>query len=121
MFNLTGEKMEISLDRKSGYSIIKLSGVLIESLETDEFDKIIDEIMNEDEKNLVVDLEKVNYANSTGLSVLFSAYRKLDKAGGRIKLINLNKKFKKLLAITKFDTLFEIYDDLNSAVKSFPK
>jgi anti-anti-sigma factor len=121
MLNLTGEHMQISLDRKSDYSLIKLGGVLIESLETDEFDKIINKLINENEKNLIVDLEEVYYANSTGLSVLFGAYRKLDKVGGTIKLINLNKKFKKLLSITKFDTLFKIYDDLDTAVQSLPE
>ena len=107
--------MEINVVNEAEYTIVKLIGNLIEGPNTGDFVNIIDDLIKDNVRNIIIDTEKVTYANSTGLSVLFNAYRKLDKKGGKLIIINLNNKFKKLLSITKFDTLFEIYNDLESA------
>jgi anti-anti-sigma factor len=110
--------MKINLEKGSNYAVIKLIGNLVEGPSSGEFSQLIEKLIKEDISNIIIDLEKVSYANSTGLSVLFNGYRKLDKRGGKFKLVNLNDKFKKLLSITKFDTLFEIHDNVGSAIKS---
>ena len=75
----------------------------------------------DDKKNVVVDLQKVTHVNSTGLSILFRGYRKINDAGGKFILVNINDKLKNLLSITKLDTLFDIEVDRKAAMKSFMK
>jgi len=43
----------------------------------------------------------------------------LTNAGGQLKLLNLNKRVKDLLQITKLYTVFEVFDDEAAAVRSF--
>jgi anti-sigma B factor antagonist len=48
-----------------------------------------------------------------------SCYTTTKSSGGRLKLLNLPKKIKDLLMITKLLTVFEIYEDEQAALESF--
>ena len=48
-----------------------------------------------------------------------SCYTTTKNQGGHLKLLNLTKKIKDLLSITKLLTVFEVYDDEAEALKSF--
>jgi anti-anti-sigma factor len=111
--------MEIKKDEECNCVILKLSGNLIEGSNSEEFNNIVKSLSKENKNNILVDLKDVIYVNSTGLSILFRGYRTIDAAGGKFKLVNVKDKFRKLLSITKLDTLFEIEDSMKSALKSF--
>ena len=67
----------------------------------------------------VVDFASTGYIDSSGLGVLVSLARKIGEAGGQIRLAALNEDLKTLFQLTKLDTLFEIYDSLESAIDGF--
>ena len=48
-----------------------------------------------------------------------SAITTVTHAGGKMKLLNVTKKMRDLLAITKLLTVFETFDNEQDAVKSF--
>jgi anti-sigma B factor antagonist len=70
-------------------------------------------------KNLVLNLEKVDYIDSTGLGALVICYTSLRRAGGKLKLLHLTRRNIELLVLTKLTTVFEIFNDEQSAVNSF--
>lgn len=57
---------------------------------------------------LVVDLADVEFCDSSGLSALLIADRKMKEHGGRVRLINVHKKVSALLRISMLDRVFEI-------------
>lgn len=57
---------------------------------------------------LVVDLGEVEFCDSSGLSALLIADRKMKEHGGRVRLINVRKKVSALLRISMLDRVFEI-------------
>jgi anti-sigma B factor antagonist len=61
----------------------------------------------------------VEYIDSTGLGTLVVCYNTLQKAGGALKLLNLNCRNTELLILTKLSTVFELFDDEQEAVNSF--
>ena len=67
-------------------------------------------------KNLIVDLSKVNVINSIGLSVLIRLLTKTRIKGGEMLLIGLNQKVKQVLQLTKLNDVFQISEDLNQAI-----
>jgi anti-sigma B factor antagonist len=69
--------------------------------------------------NVILNLAEVDYIDSTGLGSLVVAYTKLRKAGGRLRLLNLNRRNIELLVLTKLTTVFELFDDEHNAVNSF--
>ena len=72
-------------------------------------------------KQVVIDLGKVKWMNSSGLGDLMASLTTLRNAGGDLKLAKVGKKIESLLLITKLITVFEIYDSVDRAAASFRK
>ncbi len=70
-------------------------------------------------KKIVLNLAYVNYIDSAGLGELVSAFTTVKNAGGELKLLNLTKKVRDLLVITKLLTVFDVKDSEQEAIKSF--
>ena len=77
------------------------------------------EYLEQNKKRVVIDLAKVDWMNSTGLGILISSYTTLRNNEGELKLANVTDKIKSLLTITKLVTVFDAYDSIDDAVKSF--
>lgn len=71
-------------------------------------------------KNVLLNLGEVSYVDSAGLGEIVQAYATVSKGGGALKLVNVTKRIKDLLAITKLLTVFETFDSEADALKSFP-
>ena len=59
-------------------------------------------------KSLVLDLSAVEFCDSSGLSALLIADRKMKEHGGMVKLVNVHKKVVSLLKISMLDRVFNI-------------
>jgi anti-sigma B factor antagonist len=70
-------------------------------------------------KKLLVNLGDVSYIDSSGIGEMVSGFTTVTNHGGQLKLLGLSKRVKDLLQITKLYTVFEVFDDEASAVRSF--
>ncbi|HUI63243.1 MAG TPA: STAS domain-containing protein [Bacteroidota bacterium] len=61
-------------------------------------------------ESLVIDLGEVDFCDSSGLSALLIAERKMKEHGGKVKLLHVHKKVSSLLKISMLDRLFEIQE-----------
>lgn len=68
---------------------------------------------------VILNLQNVDYIDSTGLGTLVMGFTTLRKAGGMLKLLHLSRRNIELLVFTKLETVFEIFDDELDAVNSF--
>ena len=68
---------------------------------------------------ILLNLGDVEYIDSSGPGELVGAFTRLRNAGGQLKLVNLPKRVRQLLQITKLYTVFEITDDENVSISSF--
>jgi anti-sigma B factor antagonist len=75
--------------------------------------------MSEGTKNVVIDLSKVKWLNSSGLGALMGALTTLRGEGGDLKLANTSDKIESLLMITKLMSIFETYETIDKAVAAF--
>jgi anti-sigma B factor antagonist len=71
------------------------------------------------DKKILLNLGEVTYIDSSGIGELVSGFTTVTNHGGMLKLLNLNKRVKDLLQITKLYTVFEAFDDEAAAVRSF--
>ncbi|HVO97590.1 MAG TPA: STAS domain-containing protein [Bryobacteraceae bacterium] len=69
--------------------------------------------------NVILNLEHVDYIDSTGLGAMVICFTSLKRAGGALKLVNPNKRNVELLLLTKLHTIFEVFSDEQDAVNSF--
>jgi anti-sigma B factor antagonist len=70
-------------------------------------------------RRIVLNLADVTYMDSSGLGELVAAHTTVTTAGGEMKLLNLAKRVHDLLKLTKLYTVFEAFEDEDSAVDSF--
>jgi anti-sigma B factor antagonist len=106
-------------DRLEGDVVVfDISGKIMGGDEATMFHGKIHEYINQNKKNIVVDLSKVDWMNSVGLGMLISAYTAVKNAGGRLVLANITK-IESILAITRLISVFEHYDSREEALKSF--
>jgi anti-sigma B factor antagonist len=83
-------------------------------------DLIRDEITRGNNR-LLLNLADVTYIDSSGIGELVSAFTRVSNQGGQLKLLNLTRKVKDLLQITKLLTVFDVHDDEARAISSFEK
>ena len=69
--------------------------------------------------NIIVNLAHVDYIDSTGLGAMVMCSTTVRKAGGNLKLENLNRRNIELLVMTKLATVFDLFTDEQDAVNSF--
>ena len=113
--------MEIKIDvrmKGNDVTVIVLRGEI--GTETvNEFKDKIDQIVADGKFNLVIDFQEVGYLNSMGLGVVAATLKKVKKAKGDLKLVNLSPAVQELFELTRLTKVFEIFDSEDSAVKSF--
>ena len=79
----------------------------------------IQSLLQQGYRKLLLDMGNVSYADSAGLGQLVQVYATTSHLGGSMKLLNLTKRLKDLLVLTKLLTVFETYDSEAEALASF--
>ena len=79
----------------------------------------INSLLQQSKKHLLLNLEGVPYIDSAGLGEIVRTYTTVSRQGGKLKLVNLTKRITDLLSITKLLTVFETFESVPEAVKSF--
>jgi anti-sigma B factor antagonist len=111
--------IEIQQRDREGITIQDLKGRLTVGDEVSRFRDQLQKLINSGDRNIVLQMKDVDYIDSTGLGALVMAYTSMQKAGGKIKLLNLSRRGIELLVMTKLTTIFEVFDDEQSAINSF--
>ncbi len=99
--------------------VIELRGNVMGGDDTKEFNELLHKLLDEGKKNMVVDLSEVKFMNSSGLGMLIGGLTTMKKSEGHLKLARTTEKIQSLLIITKLITIFESYDSVDEAIKSF--
>ena len=64
---------------------------------------------------VVVDLSKVTYIDSSGLAVLIEGMQNVAAYGGRFALAGLQETVRPIFEIARLDQVFKIYPDVDAA------
>jgi anti-sigma B factor antagonist len=80
---------------------------------------LIKDMVGKGQKKILLNLGDVSYIDSSGIGELVSGFTTVTNGGGALKLLNLNKRVKDLLQITKLYTVFEVHEDEAAAIRSF--
>ena len=80
---------------------------------------LIRDMVGKGQKKILLNLGDVSYIDSSGIGELVSGYTTVTNSGGDLKLLNLNKRVKDLLQITKLYTVFDVHEDEASAIRAF--
>ena len=113
--------MALKEELRGDVAVLTLKGNLMGGPETTEVHDKVKEFTLTGIKKIVIDLSKVKWMNSTGLGALMGSMTTLRNENGDLKLANVTDKVQSLFMITKLITIFETFDSVDEAVKSFSK
>ena len=111
--------LDIEKREKEGITILDLKGRLVVGDPSVRLRERLTSEIAQGGRKVILDLAGVEYIDSTGLGSMVICYTTLQKAGGAMKLLKLNKRNIELLLLTKLSTVFEIFADEQDAINSF--
>ena len=111
--------LQINQREKEEIVILDMDGRLVVGEECSQIRERIQALAAAARNRVILNLQDVDYIDSTGLGALVICFTTLKKAGGALKLLNLTKRNIELLVLTKLTTVFEIFNDEQDAVNSF--
>ena len=112
-------KLQIAEHRHGEVSVLTLSGELTLDDGDLAFGRYVDQMIAADRRHIVVDLSEVRYIDSAGVGMLVAESKRATEHGGAMRLARLTARSHHLLALLKLKFVFEIYDDVESALRSF--
>jgi anti-sigma B factor antagonist len=80
---------------------------------------MFDKVLKDKSGKVLINLQKVEYIDSSGLATLVEILKNIKSYGGKLRLSNLSNKVKSLFEITKLEKLFDIFDSHDEALKNF--
>ena len=111
--------MKIKTSEKYEAVVLELKGNVMGGDDTKDFNELLHKQIDDGKKNIIVDLHDVKFMNSSGLGMLIGGLTTMKKAEGSLKLANVTDKIQSLLVITKLITIFESFNSVDEAAKSF--
>ncbi|MCX5862529.1 MAG: STAS domain-containing protein [Desulfomonile sp.] len=80
---------------------------------------VVRNIAEQDRIKLVMDLAKTRFIDSSGCGALVASLRAVIKNNGDMKIASPSAQARSLFQLTRLNKVFEIYDDVEAALKSF--
>jgi anti-sigma B factor antagonist len=111
-------QLEITFREKEGISILDLDGKLTVGDASDLREKV-NEHVAAGRIQQILNLKGVDSIDSTGLGAMVICFMALQKAGGALKLVHLNRRNLELVLLTKLTTVFQIFNEEQEAINSF--
>ena len=109
-------KVQVRESEDDAY-VVELSGE-IDVYTSPKVKDAISELIDQGHYNLIINLEKVRYIDSTGLGVLIGGLKRVREHGGSVSLVCTNPQIKKIFDITGLVKIFGIFESENDAKKA---
>src|SRR5437879_4519669 len=100
-------------------AIFDIKGSLVGGDETDFLKNSVADFIEQGNKCLVINLQKVNYMNSSGIGAVIAAHTSYMRNGGEIRLAGVSNSVQNLLVVTRLIDVFDVYETVDAAIESF--
>jgi anti-sigma B factor antagonist len=84
----------------------------------DDFKKSLFKLIDESRRIIILDLASISFIDSSGFGSMVAVFTHAKNQQASLKLCNVKPMVMSLIKITKLDQVFEIYDNLDEAIKS---
>lgn len=99
-------------------SVISLEGFL-DAHTAPQFEQAVQSEIDAGHYRIIVNCEKLTYISSAGLGVFMSFIEEIREQGGDIKICGLTPKVRQVFDILGFPDLYDLVEDVPSAVQRF--
>ncbi len=110
--------MHIALEKVGNVAVATVPVEELDASNAAEFKRDIAPAL-EANANLVLDLSRVRFVDSSGLGAFISCLRKLNAKGGDLKLCQMSKPVRAVFELVRMHRVFDIYGTREEALGSF--
>lgn len=108
--------MKFTVDKHEKYILIKLNEGKLNSLVSPQLKSELILTNTEGQRNIVLDMSNVKYADSSGLSSLLVGHRLCKNAGGVFIMTGINEAVSRLITISQLDNVITIVPKVEEAI-----
>ncbi len=112
-----GAVLNARVREMGGIPVVELEGE-IDLSTSPVFKETVYGVIESGNKDVIIDLNELEFMDSTGLGVLVAALKKTSYQGGSIRLICNKRNILKVFTITGLDKVFSIYDNLQRCLQA---
>ena len=111
-------KLTCELGEEMGAAIVTLGGQA-DVYTSPEMSKILEAYISRGQANILLNLEELEYLDSSTLAALLRSQKKAKTLGGDVKLLKLGGEPRKVFEVSGFLDIFDNFSDRDEALKSF--
>lgn len=111
--------MEMKVDEQDGVQVFALCGKIMGGPEDAQLGAKLGDLLDQSKVHVVFDLSGVTWMNSRGLGMCLEWMTRLRNRGGDLRLVGLQPAVHSLMERCRILPMFQSYEDVNAAVKSF--
>ena len=99
--------------------VLDVKGEMMNNMEYGSLKRRVGELLGRGHLSLLLNLSQVPYMNSWGVGELATAFISVRDRRGKLKVAACQSRVTKMLAISKLDTVIEMFDTEAEALHSF--
>jgi len=111
--------MNIETRKKGDVVIVDFQGRLAVGVGEEMLPRLIEQILNEGNRKILLNLSEMDYIDSNGLGELVQSLKTSKRFGASLRLLKPQDRVKKTLRLTNLLPMFSVYDSESEAIKSF--
>jgi anti-sigma B factor antagonist len=117
--DIVGDAMQLRTDVSSldGWTVVTVYGELDVASAPTLRERLID-LVSGGSHLLVLDLEGLDFLDSTGLGAIISALKRARTNGGDLRLVCTQSRIRRLFEITALDKAFPLFPSLDDAIRT---
>lgn len=108
--------MIIFREKRGGTTVLKLQGVVKLGESASQFSDFLEKVLNEDDGPVLLDFERIDTLDSTGLGELIGYLQRFEERQRKMAIVKPKDRIVALLRLTRLDTLIRIFPDEDSAL-----
>lgn len=108
--------MSLQVNEKDKSLVVYLNGRMDVHLASDIENELKKILADHSDKDIILNLDEVEYMSSSGLRVFVSLMRTLKESGRSLKLCNLSMAVKKVFEVVELMDMFDIFESEEEAL-----
>lgn len=112
--------MEMAVENVSEVAVAVVPVEELDASNVAEFKRDMAPIL-ETQRELVLDLRRLRFVDSSGMGAILSCLRQLSAKGGDLKLCGMTRQVRTVFELVRMHRIFDIYPTQEEAVRAFTR